>query len=156
MENLTFFEALRHGSLELVKLLMKYGSDINQPDNDGLNIIYKYMEENQRFKKEAELKEYHNNLQTIIMMGANVNAKDSFGGITLHKAILNCDMTTIKMILHGGADMNAIDNRGRHILHNAIWKNDIKIFKLIYTYNKVLLNEPDKFGVLPINYAAFF
>lgn len=150
-----FFDALRHGNIELVKLLIKEGSDINQVNKEGQNIIYKYMEENQSFKKEAEQKEYHNNLQTIIVMGANVNAKDSHGGITLHKAILNCDIPTIKLLLHSGADMNAIDSRGRHIIHNTIWKNNPKIFKLVYTYNKSLLNEPDKYGVLPINYAAF-
>jgi len=150
-----FFEALRYGATDIVKLLIKYGADINAQDKDGNNIIYKYMLENQDFKKEKEQKNYYNNLQAIIIMGANVNAKDSYGGITLHKAILDCDITVIKMLLHSGVDMNAIDNRGRHILHNAIWKNDIKIFKLIYSYNKSLLNEPDKFGVLPINYAAF-
>ncbi len=150
-----FFEALRYGATDIVKLLIKYGADINAQDKDGNNIIYKYMLENQDFKKEKEQKNYYNNLQAIIIMGANVNAKDSYGGITLHKAILDCDITVIKMLLHSGVDMNAIDNRGRHILHNAIWKNNIKIFKLIYSYNKSLLNEPDKFGVLPINYAAF-
>ncbi|WP_421716594.1 ankyrin repeat domain-containing protein [Arcobacter arenosus] len=150
-----FFEALRYGATDIVKLLIKYGADINAQDKDGNNIIYKYMLENQEFKKEKEQRNYYNNLQAIIIMGANVNAKDSYGGITLHKAILDCDITVIKMLLHSGVDMNAIDNRGRHILHNAVWKNDIKIFKLIYSYNKSLLNEPDKFGVLPINYAAF-
>lgn len=149
------FEALRYGAIDIIKLLLKHGADINEPDLNGNNIIYKFMAENQTFQKEKEQKEYYNNLQAIIIMGANVNAKDSFGGITLHKAILDSDLTVIKMLLHSGADMNAIDNRGRTILHNAIWKNNVKIFKLIYSYNKSLLNEPDKFGVTPLNYAAF-
>ncbi|WP_321470136.1 ankyrin repeat domain-containing protein [Halarcobacter sp.] len=150
-----FFDAVRYGALDIVKLLIKYGADINQPDINGNNIIYKYMSEKENVKKESELKIYYNILHSIIMMGANVNAKDSFGGITLHKAILKADPTVVKMILHSGADINAIDNRGRHILHNTVWKNNIKLFKLIHAYNKNLINEPDKFGVLPINYAAF-
>lgn len=149
------FEALKYGNIDLLKLLIRHGADINQVDINGKNILYKFMEENQTFQKEVEQKEYHHKLQTIIMMGANVNAKDSYGGITLHKAILDCDLITIKLLFHSGADMEALDNRGRNIMHNSIWKNDIKVFKLVYAYNKTLLNDPDKFGVLPINYAAF-
>ena len=149
------FEILKYGNIDLLKVLVKHGADINQTDIDSNNIIYTYMEENKTFKRDSDKREYHNNLQTVIMMGANVNSKDSYGGITLHKAILDCNMTTIKLLLHSGADMYAIDNKGRNIVHNSIWKNNIKVFKLIYSYNQTLLNEPDKFGVLAINYAAF-
>jgi ankyrin repeat protein len=113
------------------------------------------MAENKTFKKEIDQKNFYANLKTIISLGANVNAKDSFGGITLHKAILDCDIQTVKIILHSGADINAVDSRGRNMIHNCMWQNKIKTFRLIYTFNKKLLNEPDKFGVLPINYAAF-
>ncbi len=150
-----FFDAVRYNNLELCKLLIKYGSDINQADINKENIIYKYMDENQNFSTDNELRLYHSTLHSIIMMGANVNAKDSYGGITLHKAILNCDQIAIKLLIHSGADINAIDNRGRNLIHNAVWKNNLKVFKQVYPYNRKLLNEVDKFGVLPINYAAF-
>lgn len=150
-----FFEAVRYNAIDILKLLLKHGADINEPDKNGNNIIYTCMNEKGALRKDSEQREYYNNLQQIITLGANVNAKDSFGGITLHKAILDNDQNLIKILLHSGADINAIDYRGRHILHNAVWKNNLKIFKLVYTYNKPLLNEPDKFGVLPINYAAF-
>ncbi len=150
-----FFDPVRYNNLEVCKLLIKYGSDINQTDINKENIIYKYMDENQNFSTDNELRVYHSILHSIIMMGANVNAKDSYGGITLHKAILNCDQIAIKLLIHSGADINAIDNRGRNLIHNAVWKNNIKIFKQVYPYNRKLLNEVDKFGVLPINYAAF-
>jgi len=149
------FEPMSFGNIYLIKLLLKYGADINQRDASGLNIIYKYMAENKTFRREIDQKNYYSNLKSIIGLGANVNAKDSFGGITLHKAILDCDIHTVKIILHSGADINAVDNRGRNMIHNCMWQNKIKTFRLIYTFNKKLLNEPDKFGVLPINYAAF-
>ena len=149
------FEAMTFGNMHIIKLLLKYGADINQRDVNGLNIIYKYMAENKTFRREIDQKNYYSNLKTIIGLGANVNAKDSFGGITLHKAILDCDIHTVKIILSSGADINAVDNRGRNMIHNCMWQNKVKTFRLIYTYNKKLLNEPDKFGVLPINYAAF-
>ena len=149
------FEPMSFGNIYLIKLLVKYGADINQRDKEGLNIIYKYMAENKTFRREIDQKNYYTNLKSIIGLGANVNAKDSYGGITLHKAILDCDINTVKIILHSGADINAVDNRGRNMIHNCMWQNKIKTFRLIYTFNKKLLNEPDKFGVLPINYAAF-
>ena len=150
-----FFETIKYGNLYLTKLLVKYGADINQVDKNDLNILYKYMADNTSFRREIDQKNYYTNLKAIIGLGANVNAKDAYGGITLHKAILDNDINTVKIILHSGADINAIDNRGRNMVHNCMWKNKIKTFRLIYTFNKKLLNEPDKFGVLPINYAAF-
>ena len=155
MDEPYFFEALKHGNLDLVKLLMKHGSDINQTAKNGLNVIYNYMADNTSFRREIDMKKYYTNLKTIISMGADVNARDDYGGITLHKAILDNDDQSIKILLNSGADINAIDNRGRNILHNTIWKSKIKLFRLIYSYNKKLINTPDKFGVLPINYAAF-
>ncbi|PLY10524.1 MAG: hypothetical protein C0626_06010 [Arcobacter sp.] len=149
------FELITYGNIHLIKLFLKNGADINQRDANGLNIIYKYLAENTSFRREVEQKNFYSNLKTIISFGANVNAKDTFGGITLHKAILENDIQTVKIILHSGADINAIDNRGRNMIHNCMWKNKIKTFRLIYTFNKKLINQPDKFGVLPINYAAF-
>lgn len=150
-----FFEPISYGNIHLMKLLIKYGADINQHDQNNLNIIYKLIAENKTFRRESDQKRYYTNLKAVIGLGANVNSKDSYGGITLHKAILECDINTVKIILHSGADINAVDNRGRNMIHNCIWQNKIKTFRLIYTFNKKLLNEPDKFGVLPINYAAF-
>ena len=40
-------------------------------------------------------------------------------------------------------------------MHTCIWKNTSKYFKLIYNYNKDIINLPDSFGIRPINYAAF-
>lgn len=150
-----FFDAIRYKNLELCKLLIKYGAEINQKNINDENIIYNCMDENQNCSTDIELRAYQNILHSIIMLGADVNSKDSYGGITLHKAILNCDQIAIKLLIHSGANINAIDSRGRNLIHNAIWKNNLKVFKQVYPYNKKLLNEVDKFGVLPINYAAF-
>ena len=149
------FEAITYGNIGLIKLMVKHGADLNQIDENGLNIIYKTIGENKTFRREIDQKNFYTNLKAIIGLGANVNAKDSYGGITLHKAILDNDIQTVKIIMHGGANINAIDNRGRNMVHNTVWKSKINTFKLIHSFNKKLLNEPDKFGVLPINYAAF-
>ena len=150
-----FFEPVFYGNIEIVKLLKTFGADINQNDKDQQNIVFRFMLMNETFKNDIEKKRYLNLLKNIIPMGINLNEKDNFGGTTLHKAILSNDEQTIKILINAGADLNAIDHRGRNMIHNTIWKNKIKLFRLIYSYNSKLLNKPDKFGVLPLNYAAF-
>ncbi len=150
-----FFEALRYGNFDLIKLLIKHGADINQTDMEGVHVLYKYMEEGLKEENEVKKKKYYENLGTILLLGANVNATDSFGGVVLHKAILDLDISVVRILMKNGANLKAVDNKGRHMLHNAVWKNDLKMFKYIYAHCQELLNTPDKFGVLPINYAAF-
>jgi len=40
-------------------------------------------------------------------------------------------------------------------MHNSIWKNRVQIMRVIHATNTKLINTPDNYGVLPINYAAF-
>ncbi len=150
-----FFEALRFGNFDLIKIFMKNGIDINQVDMEGTHILYKYMQENLEEENPNLKKQYYENLKTILLLGADVNTKDSFGGVTLHKAILDLDINVVRILLNAGANINAIDDKGRTMVHNAVWKNDLKMFKYIYAHCQKQLNKPDKFGVLPINYAAF-
>lgn len=150
-----FFDPVQYGNFDLVKMLVKYGADINLKNKDGYNVIYYYMGENITFRRVVDQKNYLVMLRNIISLGADVNSRDDFGGITLHKAILDNDLQTIKILLNAGADINAVDNKGRTMMHNCMWQNKIKIVRLLYSYNKKLINQPDKFGVLPVNYAAF-
>lgn len=150
-----FFDCVEHNNFDLVKLLVKYGADINLKNKEGYNIIYYFMSMNITFRRVIDQQNYLIMLRNIISLGADVNSRDDFGGITLHKAILDNDLQTIKVLINAGADINAVDNKGRNMVHNCMWQNKVKIFRLLYSYNKKLINTPDKFGVLPINYAAF-
>jgi len=149
-----FFEAIIHGNHDLFKLLIQVGFHINQPDKKGLNVIYKLMTSLDNLSTE-EQKQYYLSMNILISMRADVNAKDSFGGTTLHKAILENDIQTVHMILNANIDLNAKDEQGRNYMHNCIWKNRVQLMRAIHTNNSKLINTPDKYGVLPINYAAF-
>lgn len=149
-----FFEPLVYRNLNLFKLFMQAGYHINQPDINGLNVIYKLIATNKDLSTEEE-KKYHICLKTILDMRADVNALDSFGGTTLHKAILQNDAKTVIMLMNANANLNAKDKQGRNFLHNSVWKNRVQIMRLIHSHNPKLINMPDNYGVLPINYAAF-
>lgn len=149
------FEAAHYANIPLIKLLSYFGTDINQVGENGLNILYYLMHENENVTNDKKLKQYYESLRVIISLGADVNARDDYGGIVLHKAILSNDIQTVKILIDYGADLSAIDNRGRNMIHNAVWKAKTKILRLIDSKNKKLINNEDKFGVLPIHYAAF-
>ena len=150
-----FFEPIFYGNLEIVKLLKINGIDMNLHDKDNKNIIFKLMSMNETFANEANKKQYLSILTNLIPMGVDLTQRDAFGGTVLHKAVLTNDEQTIKILISAGADLSAIDSRGRNMIHNSVWSNRIKVFRLLYSYNIKLLNMPDNYGVLPINYAAF-
>jgi len=150
-----FFDAVLHGNMEIVKILTYFGADINQTGKDGLNIIYILMNKYKDVTIKNNVLKFHDSLRNVLFLGANVNARDNYGGITLHKAILDHDLNVSKILLTSGADIRAIDNRGRNMIHNCIWRVKVKTLRYIYSQNNKLLNLEDKFGVLPIHYAAF-
>ena len=113
------------------------------------------MTESKNMPNDLGQKRYHVTLKNVLDMRANVNATDSFGGTTLHKAILESDVQTVKMLINANAVMDAKDKQGRNYLHNSIWKNRVQIMRVIHANNSKLINTPDNYGVLPINYAAF-
>lgn len=149
-----FFDSILYKNRSLFKLLKNHGIDINQKDKDSRNIIYNYMEY-VTTQENITIKEYFDTLQSLIIQGADVNSRDEFGGTVVHKAILDKCERTVKVLLDSKADIKATDKKGRNLVHNCVWKGKVEHFKLIHRYNSGILNKPDKFGVLPINYAAF-
>lgn len=151
-----FFEPILYNNLVITKLLTFYGADINAHDHENKNVIYKLMSQNTSFENENEKKRYINDLKVLLSLKADVNSRDSYGGTTVHKAILDNDIHTVKILLNAvNVDLDAVDNQGRNFIHNTMWKNKTEVFRFVYSKNRALLNKEDKYGVLPIHYAAF-
>lgn len=149
-----FFDAVLFKNENLFKLLNSFNININQKDKEGRNIIHNLMDfakDNTIFNKKTFLE----TLKMLISMGADVNSKDEAGNTTVHNAILNQNEQIVKTLLDLKADIKAVDNKGRNLIHNCIWDGKLKHFRLLHSYNETLLNKVDKFGILPINYAAF-
>lgn len=149
-----FFDSIIHFNFKLFKLLRTKSINLNQRDKDGNNIIFKLMEYNEKnLIKDKKL--YLNTIKSLVNAGIDINAKNNEGLTALHIAVGEKCEYTIRLLLEMRADCFATDKQGRSILHTCIWKNTTKYFRLIHHYNKEIVNIPDKYGIRPINYAAF-
>ena len=149
-----FFDSITFFNYALFKMLRTFGIDINKKDKNNHNIIFYLMEYSENSPNYSQ-KLYLDTLQNLVNIGVDIDAKDSEGLTALHKAVLEKCEYTVKILLDAKPNFFATDKKGRSLIHNTIWKNDLRFFKLIHSYEETLVNRADKFGVLPINYAAF-
>jgi ankyrin repeat protein len=149
-----FFDAILHFNFKLFKLLRTKNINLNQKDKDGNNIIFKLMEYNEK-NLIGDKKLYLNTIKNLINAGVDINAKNNEGLSALHIAVGEKCEYTIRLLLEMRADCLVTDKQGRSIIHTCIWKNTTKYFRLLHHYNNEIVNIPDKYGIRPINYAAF-
>jgi ankyrin repeat protein len=150
-----FFDSILYFNMNLFKIFRDSNIDINLRDKEEHNIIFELMDYNYSHSSKRDKKQYLDMMQNLINIGADVNAKNHEGLTPLHKSISEKCEYTVKLLLDAKSDTLAVDNKGRSIIHNCIWKDTTRYFKLIHSYNPNIINIPDKFGLKPINYAAF-
>ncbi|MGB1227693.1 MAG: ankyrin repeat domain-containing protein [Poseidonibacter sp.] len=150
-----FFDSILYFNISLFKLFRNSNIDINLRDKEDNNILFELMKNNISHSSKKEQKQYLEIMQTLINMGADVNAKNEEGLTPLHKAVVEDCEYTVKLLLEAKSDLLAVDKKGRSVIHNCIWKDTTRYFKLIHSYNPNIINIPDNFGLKPINYAAF-
>jgi len=150
-----FFDSILYFNLNLFKIFRDSNIDINLRDKEDHNIIFELMDYNYSHTSKKDKKQYLDMMQNLINIGADVNAKNHEGLTPLHRSISEKCEYTVKLLLDAKSDTLAVDNKGRSIIHNCIWKDTTRYFKLIHSYNPNIINIPDKFGLKPINYAAF-
>jgi TPR repeat protein len=110
--------AAKAGHLEMVKLLLDRGVQVDATGNDSqgkseataLNLA---AQEGQTAV-----------VQLLLERGARVDARDPDGETALHAAAQRGEVETMELLMARGANMNAIDDRGRTPLHEAAsaWK----------------------------------
>ncbi|WP_122893923.1 ankyrin repeat domain-containing protein [Arcobacter peruensis] len=150
-----FFDSILYFNLNLFKIFRDSNININLRDKEDHNIIFELMDYNNSHIGKKEKKQYLEMMQNLINLGVDVNAKNHEGLTPLHKAVVEDCEYTVKLLLEAKSDLEAVDNKGRSVIHNCIWKDTTRYFKLIHSYNPDIINIPDKFGLKPINYAAF-
>lgn len=147
------FEIGRSFNVELLDAFKRQGYNLDViSKKDRLNIFYKVLESgiNARELKQAFIKM----LNYLVLNNVNIDHKDAYGGNVIHKAILDHDLSILNVLTKRVGDYKATDNKGRTYIHNTIWKDKIDMLKKIALKDRSLINQADKFGILPINYAV--
>lgn len=109
--------AIGNDSVEGVKLLLKYGADVNIMNIIGLTPMLQICstKESQHMDEIVEL---------LVLAGAQVDEKDFKSRRTaLQRAALSLNIPTVEYLLNIGADPNTTDNSGRNPVSNLIWEH---------------------------------
>jgi len=122
--------AARYGRLEIVKLLLDRGADINAGDKRGMTgsqqtPLYAALSANQ-----FEVEKY------LLEKGADVNSANSHGKTPLHLAATHRDVRTVRLLLDHGANVLAQDSDKKIPFDLAADRNRKEIAELIKNYKK--------------------
>jgi ankyrin repeat protein len=136
--------AVSRGHLEIVKLLLKAGADINSPGHNNLTPLYLAISEN----KAADVEEF------LIAHGGNfkgVALKDLEG--LLWKAVENGRIEPVRLLIASGVNPNTYYGRGSLFssLHLAIEKEYTDIVKLLVKAGADI--EENETGLTPLQRA---
>ena len=102
--------AERH--LDIAKLLLEQGADINVQDKHGKTSLHAAQEGHEQQV-----------IELLLEQGAKVDARDNLGKTTLHYSAGDGaikEEEIVKLLINAGADVNARDDEGKTPLHYAV------------------------------------
>ena len=117
--------------MEVVKLLLEKGANVNVQDIHGRTPLYW-----------AAQNGYTEIVKLLLEKGADVNARDNDGNTPLHWAVGACDLEIVKLLLEKGANENHQDNNSITPLHSAVKTGNIELIKLLLEKGANLENSP--------------
>ena len=145
--------AIFRNDLSLVKLLVKYGADINMlsEDNDAytpletacyyekidivnylLSIKCSLDDDSLRI---AALMGYKTIVKILIANGADVNRLDAWSSTPIYWAVQEGEIDTVRILIDNGADINILDDTGQTPLYIAAGENYCDILKELLNNN---------------------
>lgn len=163
--------AAHAGSLEILKLLIQKGGDVNLVDTlmgtplqAAINPFGEIRDDVVQYLiKEAGadvnvhggwfgstlnaacLKSSLEQVKQIIDKGADVNWADDFGRRPIHYASLKT-LEHLKLLLDAGADITAKTKTGQSLLHIATVTGNVELVESILSKTNDLINDPDDDG----------
>jgi ankyrin repeat protein len=144
--------------LDIIRLLVAAGADINVPSIIGESILHSSVHMNNDYGKPYQLDNTIGTMclqeiKVLVELGADVNGIDTKGHSVLYYAVDSNFVDAVKLLVELGADVNAIDNHGRSALHYAVKNYNVEgVFNLIECGANV--DVKDKYGHTPLHYTS--
>ena len=129
------------GNLEILQLLMDFGTDINTETEMGLNCLHIACQEDQlRFI-----------IYLIEKLNFDPNKKDKKNSLPLHWASYYGSEHCAKYLISKTNNINALDYEGHSFLHLSVLSRNLKLIKNLI-YSGVDINIKDNKGLTCIDY----
>lgn len=139
--------AIKDNNLELVKLLINYGADVNTilTPHNGATALH-----------EAAKKPDVDILKTLINAGALVDEVDKEGETALHRACRYGNFDNAKLLLEWGANPNSrncIGYKPIHVAASSDFHSKVEIASLLFEHG-VAVDSSDTLGRTALHYAC--
>ncbi|CAL1579477.1 unnamed protein product [Knipowitschia caucasica] len=109
--------AARNGLPEHVDLYLRYGAQVDRPNDEGLTALNAACAQPQ---EPSNLHRYFRVCQTLLAAGASVHTMDQDKRTPLHLACKNANPDVVELLLAKGACVNDMDYGGEAPLHNIL------------------------------------
>ncbi|UCD27444.1 MAG: ankyrin repeat domain-containing protein [Planctomycetota bacterium] len=169
-------KAVHNGHIEIVKLLISQGADVNAGDAEGdtplhyavsngyyeiaRHLVLKGADVNAKNRSFSETPlhvttyfNYINIIKLLVSYGADVNALNKNNAIPLHHAAEIGTLNIVKYLVSKGKKINHKDIDGKTALHEAIGRNHVDVVKEL-VYQGANVNLQDKYGTTPLHLAT--
>lgn len=171
------YSSILNNNIEIAKLLIKAGADVEKPENHGvtplmlaceldnieiINVLIKAganinLETNDKSNTALTIaytvgsekyEESYDVLKLLIKAGGDLNKAKIYGNTLLSKSIERNKIELIKILIEEGADVNKSDKYSYAPLVTALEQGNIEIIKLLLA-SGADVNQPNKHGITP-------
>ena len=151
-----YFKPLLYGNIDLFRLYVKYGIDINKRNSKGRTLFQEYI---MRIFDLGVINENFDDVLLLLLSGkVNVNAQMPGDGKTILSYVASqkrCNMDLFKILIRRSRfNYKLQDKFGRTVIHSCVMGGNIEILRLLYAYHPEIINIPDFYGMLPLTYIA--
>ncbi|WP_421715438.1 ankyrin repeat domain-containing protein [Arcobacter arenosus] len=147
------FDLLDYDNLELIKIFVNAGLDLNIVDNDMNTPLSYLVDRGLEIKNNKEKEVFLEKLVFLLKFRIDVNTIDKEGRTIFHKTAFANNLEVMEKLLTKKVNLDIKDKQGRTALHHTQWKGNYKIARLLIAAG-ANINEPDYAGFTILNYAA--